>query len=166
MLRDTSSRHAQLPRPHAWRDRLALAAVAGAAVTFSAVVDVHERLHRWADRHEPYDPYRLLPVVVGIAVVTVAYLIATRRRLAQEVAVRQEREHALTQALRTIDVLSGLLAMCASCKRIRDDDGRWEPVESYLLRHGDVSVSHGLCPACVTRLYPDYREGLTASRGS
>ena len=166
MLRDTSSRHVQMPLPRVWRDRLALALLAATAATFSAVVDVHERLHRFADRHEPYDPFQLLPVVVGLAVVTVAYLIATRRRLRQEVHVRQEREQALTQALQTIEVLSGLLSMCASCKRIRDDEGRWEPVEAYLGRHGNVSVSHGLCPTCVDRLYPDEREGMGASRGS
>ena len=143
------------PSRRGWRDGLALGAVALVAATVSGVVNVHERLHRWADRHEPLDPFRLLPIAVGLAVLTLAYLIVTRRRLRREVAIRKERENALTLALQEIEVLSGLLAMCASCKRIRGEDGRWEPVDVYLKRH-DVSVSHGICPGCVDRLYPGF----------
>lgn len=50
------SRHREPPSRRAWRDRVALGALALAAATVSGVVNVHERLHRWADRHEPYDP--------------------------------------------------------------------------------------------------------------
>ena len=130
-----------------------------AAFTVAGTVNVHQRLHGWAEQHQPYDPFRLLPVAAGLAVVTLAYLIVTRRRLRQEIAIGQEREQALTRALEEIEVLSGLLAMCASCKRIRDGD-RWEPVEEYLERRGEVSVSHGVCPSCVSELYPDYAEAL------
>lgn len=151
----------ELPSPRVWRDRIALAAIAVAAGAFSGVVNVHARLHRWAEQHEPYDPFLLLPVAVGLAVVTLAHLILTRRRLRREVAIRQEREEALTQALHKIDILSGLLAMCASCKRIRGEDGRWEPVEAYLQRRGEISVSHGICPGCTNRLYPDYADALS-----
>lgn len=149
-----------LPARAVWRDRIALAALAVAAAGIARVANIHERLHRWADRHEPYDPFLLLPVAVGLAVLTLAYLIVTRRRLRREVAIREQREDALTQALRKIDVLSGLLAMCASCKRIRGEDDRWEPIELYLRRHGEVSVSHGICPGCTDRLYPDYADAL------
>jgi hypothetical protein len=153
------------PRPdhrprRAWRDRVALGALAVAAATASAVVNVHERLHHWADAHPPHDPFRLLPVAVGLMVLTLSYLIVTRRRLRREVAIRQEREAALTRALHKIDVLSGLLAMCAACKRIRREDDLWEPVEAYLKRH-EISVSHGICPGCADRLYPDYAEALS-----
>jgi hypothetical protein len=127
-----------------------------AAFTTASLVDVHGRLHAWKDHHPPYDPFALLPVVVGLAALGLAYLIVTRRRLRQEVAIRQEREAALTEALHTIEVLSGLLAMCSSCKSIRKDDDQWVPVEEYLQRHGEVAVSHGICPQCATRLYPGY----------
>jgi hypothetical protein len=150
----------ELPSRRIWRDRIALAALSLAAAVIARVVNLHERLHQWADRHEPYDPFLLLPVAIGLAVLMLAYLIATRRRLGREVAVREEREEALTQALRKIEVLSGLLAMCASCKRIRGEGDRWEPIEVYLRRHGEISVSHGICPGCTDRLYPDYVEAL------
>ena len=130
-----------------------------ASCTVAGTVNVHQRLHVWAAHHEPYDPFRLLPVAVGLAVLTLAYLMISRRRLRQEVAIRREREEALTRAMQKIEVLSGLLAMCASCKRIRDGE-RWEAVEVYLQRHGEVSVSHDVCPQCVRELYPDYVDVL------
>jgi hypothetical protein len=91
---------------------------------------------------------------MGVAVVSVVHLVVTRRRL-------RRREQALTEALREIDVLTGLLAMCASCKRIRGDDDQWEPVEAYLQRRGEVSVTHGLCPDCAARLYPGWELSRT-----
>jgi nitrate reductase gamma subunit len=122
---------------------------------------MHERLHHFAEQHERYNPYQLLPLAAGLVIVTLAYLIVTRRRLRHEVAIRQEREDALTQALHKINVLSGLLAMCASCKRVRDED-QWEPVEVYLQRHGELSVSHDICPQCADDLYPEYVTKLIA----
>ena len=158
LMFNKSRRSRQLPSRRVWRDRIALVAVAAAAFTISGTVNVHERLHHWANQHERYDPYQLMPVVAAGAVVMLAYLLVTRRRLRQEVAIRQEREDALSQALHKIEVLSGLLAMCASCKRIRDDNDQWEPVEVYLQRHPEISVSHGICPCCTHDLYPDYAE--------
>lgn len=158
---DSSSRPHHLPSRRIWRDRIALAALAAASSAVSLTVNVHQRLLTWGEQHPPYNPFRLLPVAVGLAVVTLAYLMVTRRRLRREVAIRQEREEALTHALLKIEVLSGLLAMCASCKRIRDDDNRWEPVEVYLQRHGEVSVSHSICPHCTSQLYPEDAAALT-----
>ncbi|MGZ8693128.1 MAG: hypothetical protein ACXWZY_01780 [Gaiellaceae bacterium] len=161
LMFNKSHRFHQLPSRRARRDRIALAAVAAAAFTISGTVNVHERLHLWADQHGRYDPYQLMPVAAAGAVVTLAYLLVTRRRLRQEVAIRKEREDALSQALHKIEMLSGLLAMCASCKRIRDDNDQWEPVEIYLQRHPEISVSHSICPHCTRDLYPDHAEALT-----
>ena len=143
-----------LPSRRVWFDRIALSAVAAAAITLAGLVNLHARLHVWAEQHEPYDPFRLLPVAVGASLVTLAYLIATRRRLRLELTIRQEREQALSGALQKIDVLSGLLAMCASCKSIRSDE-HWEPAETYLQRHGEISLSHGICPECTEQFYAD-----------
>jgi hypothetical protein len=146
----------ELPSRPIWRDRIALAALAAVAFATSLTVNVHERLHEWSAQHPPYDVYRLLPVAAGGFVLTLAYLVVTRRRLRQEVVIREEREEALRHALHKIDVLSGLLSMCASCKRVRDENAQWEPVELYLERHGEVAVSHDLCPPCARELFPDF----------
>lgn len=55
-----------------------------------------------------------------------------------------------------VNTLSGLLPICASCKKIRDDNGYWEQIESYLKKHSDIEFSHGLCVECAKSLYPDY----------
>ena len=63
----------------------------------------------------------------------------------------------LQDALGEVQLLSGLLSICASCKRIKEDHENWEPLESYISAHSEVRLSHGLCPECFRRLYPDYR---------
>jgi hypothetical protein len=72
--------------------------------------------------------------------------------------VELEREHLigeLQKALADIRTLRGLLPICAGCKKIRDDRGYWRGLEQYLSEHAEVQFSHGLCPDCLTRYYPD-----------
>ena len=70
--------------------------------------------------------------------------------------VGMEAEHArLQEALEQVKTLSGLLPICSSCKKIRDDQGYWNQLESYLDRHTDVRFSHGFCPDCIRELYPE-----------
>jgi PAS domain S-box-containing protein len=54
-----------------------------------------------------------------------------------------------------VQTLSGLLPICASCKKIRDDRGYWSQIETYISRHSRAEFSHGLCPECMQRLYPE-----------
>jgi CheY-like chemotaxis protein len=65
----------------------------------------------------------------------------------------------LEQALEEVKRLSGLLPICASCKRIRDDQGGWQPIEDYIAEHSEADFSHGICPDCARRLYPEVYEG-------
>ena len=70
-----------------------------------------------------------------------------------------EREHLireLQEALDKVKALTGLLPMCASCRRIRSDDGAWDPLEAYLTKHSDTRVSHGICPDCSHEFYAGY----------
>jgi hypothetical protein len=62
---------------------------------------------------------------------------------------------ALSKALGEVNQLRGLLPICASCKRIRNDKGYWEQIEVYIGNHSAVEFSHGLCPECLKKLYPD-----------
>lgn len=63
----------------------------------------------------------------------------------------------LEEATRNIKILSGLIPICASCKKIRDDDGYWHQIEQYINEHSDAVFSHGLCPACAKKMYPDLK---------
>lgn len=71
---------------------------------------------------------------------------------------REELINELQAALARVKTLSGLLPICASCKKIRDDAGYWQQVEVYIRDHADVEFSHGLCPECAKKLYPDFFE--------
>jgi PAS domain S-box-containing protein len=64
----------------------------------------------------------------------------------------------LQEALVKVKTLRGLIPICASCKKIRDDKGFWKQVEVYVGEHSDAEFSHGLCPDCMRKFYPDYVE--------
>ena len=70
----------------------------------------------------------------------------------------EERERlikGLTEALGRVKKLSGLIPICSSCKKIRDDQGYWNQLEVYISEHSDASFTHSFCPECVRRLYPE-----------
>lgn len=66
----------------------------------------------------------------------------------------------LHNAMQDVKVLSGFLPICAACKKIRDDSGYWRQIEEYISRHSNALFSHGLCPDCSRKLYPEYHEEL------
>jgi PAS domain S-box-containing protein len=73
--------------------------------------------------------------------------------------VETERETLILQlqsAVEHIKTLKGIVPICASCKKVRDDKGYWEQVEAYLGRHTDVRFSHGICPDCLSKHYPGF----------
>ncbi|SLM28194.1 hypothetical protein MTBBW1_1270044 [Desulfamplus magnetovallimortis] len=75
----------------------------------------------------------------------------TERKQAEE-----ERENLIKKlkaALEKVNVLSGLIPICSHCKKIRDDKGYWNILESYIQKHSDASFSHGICPDCSDQLY-------------
>ena len=75
------------------------------------------------------------------------------RRLNDEL---QSRNKSLQAALDKVKQLSGLLPICANCKKIRDDEGYWQDVAVYVRDHSEADFSHGLCPDCAKVLYPDF----------
>ena len=70
----------------------------------------------------------------------------------------QEESDGLKQALARVKRLSGMLPICASCKKIRDDSGYWNTIEEYIEKHSEAEFSHGICPDCARRLYPELYE--------
>lgn len=80
----------------------------------------------------------------------------TERKLAE--AEREKLIVELREALDSIKTLKGLVPICASCKKIRDDQGYWEQIEIYIQDHSDAEFTHGLCPECGKKLYPDLYE--------
>jgi len=62
----------------------------------------------------------------------------------------------LKKALAEVKQLRGILPICSSCKKIRDDEGYWRRIETYIKEHTDAEFSHGICPACAKKLFPEY----------
>ena len=58
-----------------------------------------------------------------------------------------------------VKVLEGILPICASCKKIRNENGDYERIEEYVSEHSEVSFSHTICPECGKKLYPGYFQG-------
>jgi PAS domain S-box-containing protein len=78
--------------------------------------------------------------------------VTERNKISEE---REKLIKELQNALAKVRTLSGLLPICSSCKKIRDDSGYWKQVEEYLALETDVQFSHGICPDCLERLYPE-----------
>jgi hypothetical protein len=75
--------------------------------------------------------------------------------------IEEERERLilkLRDALSKVRTLSGMLPICASCKKIRNDKGYWEQIETYLRDRSEADFTHGICPDCAQRLYPKLHE--------
>jgi len=101
----------------------------------------------------PNESLLLLQAFIGVTALLAmvfAAVVAERHRIAaKREALLEELQHAHEH----IKALRGLLPMCASCKKIRDDEGYWDYVENYIHTHSEATITHGLCPDCVKKLY-------------
>ena len=92
----------------------------------------------------------------GLLVKAIRYAIERKQ-------LENEKEHLireLQESLAKVKLLSGLLPICASCKKIRDDKGYWNQVETYLIEHSEATFTHGICPECGEKLYPEYYDKI------
>ena len=78
-----------------------------------------------------------------------------RKRLENE---RTLLSNQLKKALADVRTLSGLLPVCVNCKSVRDDTGYWEQIDLYIRNNTDAQVSHGICPECTKKIYPELSE--------
>jgi PAS domain S-box-containing protein len=110
----------------------------------------------YVNRQGEITPIEVNATVIGsgeaVRILALCRDITERRRL------QQERERLITelqQALAEVKELSGLLPICAGCKKIRDDRGYWNQIESYIVARSKAQFTHGLCPECVKTYFPD-----------
>jgi hypothetical protein len=96
-----------------------------------------------------------------------ADLVTANRHLENEIEIRKEAEAKkemlisdLQKALKEVKALRGLLPICSSCKKIRDDKGYWNQIEAYIGKHSEAQFSHGLCPDCAKKLYANLYEEI------
>ena len=79
--------------------------------------------------------------------------VAVCRMMISDITERKQAEAKLQKAMEDIQTLHGILPICMSCKKIRDDDGYWNQVEVYIRDRTDAEFTHGLCPECMKKLY-------------
>lgn len=93
-------------------------------------------------------------LVIGLHRLRIRRLVAREKELALHV----------DEAFARVKILSGMLPICASCKKIRDDKGYWNRIEEYIRDHSEAEFSHGVCPDCMEKLYPGVRIQSAANR--
>ena len=132
--------------------------IAGAVIVYliSSRFDLAEDLIELSFRYEHLELDELLSVLLyAIAVTAVIAVLRWRDAVA---AVRREHQLnlELQQALGEIKELEGILPVCSFCKRIRDDDGNWQQMETYIRDRSSADFSHGICDECMKKHYPDH----------
>ncbi len=95
-----------------------------------------------------------------LAIEGIASDITERKREEME---RNQIIRELQKALAEVKVLSGLLPICSFCKKVRDDQGYWKQIESYITEHSELFFTHGLCPDCLSHHYPEYSPSRSAA---
>jgi len=113
-----------------------------------------QELFPLSDPHELW--MRILIVISFIIFGTIAQRMIDNLNLEKTRAEKAIEE--LQKALDEIRTLQGILPICASCKKIRDDKGYWNQIESYISKHSQAVFSHGLCPDCAEKVFEEVAE--------
>ncbi|MGD9157653.1 MAG: hypothetical protein PVG39_04545 [Desulfobacteraceae bacterium] len=103
---------------------------------------------------QPFIKAGIISSVIGI-IILIAGSVLFVRVTSPLIAKLRDTISRLETALKNVKVLKGLIPICASCKKIRDDRGYWNHLESYIKVHSDADFTHGLCPECTKKLYPE-----------
>jgi hypothetical protein len=101
----------------------------------------------------------VIVLALSVLIISVMNVVKEKRRLTERKRAEDEREKLIIElqnALAEVKTLGGLLPICSSCKKIRDDQGYWNQLEVYISGHSTAQFSHGLCPECAKKLYPKY----------
>jgi len=125
---------------------------------FAARYDILERIVKFSGEHENWELDEVITVSIFLVVALAFSLIRRWRLLLISQMDLAQRNKQLQKALSEIKQLKGIIPICASCKQIRDDEGFWHQVESYVRDHSEAEFSHSICPECMKKLYPEFVE--------
>ncbi|MEN8136602.1 MAG: hypothetical protein ABFS18_13865 [Thermodesulfobacteriota bacterium] len=104
-----------------------------------------------------------LTLFMTLAAIFIGYIGYILGKIIKE--MRRERDK-LKEAQAEIKVLGGMLPICASCKKVRDDKGYWNQIESYISAHTDTEFTHSYCDDCIRKLYPEFADDVIAEMES
>ena len=141
-------------------------------------VEEHTNAALRGEKQEPYeaefwhkDGHRVhlrtteLPVIDDKGnVVGIEGIVQDITELKQAASKRENAIIKLEKALSEIRTLRGILPLCSFCKKVRNDKGYWEQVDVYLQKYSEADISHGICPECMKRHYPEEYEAIQAKK--
>ena len=141
---DNRPREVRPQNRRAYKDLVIIFMIGTLWFAFAYSVHVFERFAEWHQKHgvAPIDE-----LIIVLAVMAFAFAIFAWRRWRE-----------LQEAHAKIKTLRGLLPICASCKKIRDDKGYWNQLEAYIQNNSHAEITHGICPECMKELYGDFLE--------
>jgi hypothetical protein len=141
-------------------------AFAGLVRAVTASFDAAWEEHFYVNQTSEQSLYFLVSVIFASLMPITVYVLHTERstdaleKNAQQLAEEKEK---LQISLEEVKTLRGIIPICMHCKKIRNDEGFWEDVAVYIQNHSYADMSHGLCPDCLERLYPDVYIKLKSS---
>ena len=106
---------------------------------------------------KPFKKAGMISLLIGIVCIAIGstlFFYITNPLLRQLYSTNARLEESLSK----VKFLSGLLPICASCKKIRDDKGYWTQIESYIKHHSEADFTHSICPECSEKLYPQLKK--------
>jgi hypothetical protein len=151
-------------RTHACNDLIIIIIISVAVLAVAVIFDLFDRFVYWYIKYE--EPEELEEIIVVFLVLSFAFAIfswrrwrdliieSNKRREAEELLLKER--DMLQKALDEIKTLRGIVPICSICKKIRNDKGYWQQVEVYVSANSEAEFSHGICPDCITILYPGF----------
>ncbi len=137
------------------------ASVEKAIEKINAALSGEPQFFEWKHCHLDGSPFDAEVSLNKIELNGISYLQAIVRDNTERKRAEAEREKIiweLQQAIDNIKALSGLIPICSSCKKIRDDKGYWNQLEKYIIEHTDAQFTHGICPECAEKFYSDLKK--------
>ncbi|WDP88734.1 MAG: hypothetical protein HUN04_02880 [Desulfobacter sp.] len=154
----TQIKHQETDKTVVWRSDIIreiviVAAATGVSFFVSARYDLLEKIVNFSNRYEAYEIDEWISVAITLVFVFLGILINRVRKHTCLISTLKKSNQDLESALNEVKTLQGLIPICSKCKKIRDDKGYWNDLESYLEKNSDASFSHSLCKECSDELY-------------
>lgn len=142
-------------RNRALVDALILVALCLPFYLLAREYDFLENIAAYTRAHEESELDELFSLAIFAAILLLIYSLRRVLDLVRYARHLREANQQLSQTLEEISRLRRLLPVCAGCKKVRNDEGYWQEVDAYLARYHLARITHGLCPDCMTKYYPE-----------
>jgi ABC-type nickel/cobalt efflux system permease component RcnA len=135
-------------------DALTLALISIISFLLFSKFDILEKVVEFSKRYEHYEIDEIISTSLVLVFALLWITIKNNKKVLRLNTELEKKSKKLEDAIAEIKQLNGILPLCSYCKRIRDDSGSWEQVDTYLQKHSEADISHSLCPDCLKEHYP------------